>query len=74
MSSQLSQPRRSTAPGEPAGACAGEPHPDTVVRVGWKVAGGYDRLPVERLLATRDGVPVAYVRYVVLPAPAWCKR
>ena len=44
---------------------------DHVVRVGWQVDADYAGLPVERVLVTEGGEPLAYVRYVVLPAPAW---
>ena len=69
-----SQPRESvtTGPTEDAGPPAHEW--DSVVRIGWKVPDDYDRGAVEHLLVKHYGLPVAYVRYVALPAPAWWKR
>ena len=67
------QPSGSRQAGSEQAARGAAPERDSIVRVGWKVALGYDRLPSVRHTVTNHGQVEAEVRYVLLPAPAWCK-
>ena len=66
-----SQPRSPGGSGSEQLAGGAVPERDSVVRVGWKVALDYDRLPTVRHTVAHQGRVEAEVRYVVLPAPAW---